>query len=198
LSVNVTGATASSTLDILVGGTKVGTLTTDATGAGSVVLSTNPTGTQQAFTTVPTNVAAGVTVAVDTLSGTLATSTHHGGCEDNQHSSFTASLTDPNGTGTGTATVTTSTKHGTTSSSLTVSVTGATASTTLDVLIGTTNVGSIATDTTGAGTLTVTSGLPTIASGTTVSVGTLSGSFAASSNASSSFRSSAIHHFWRR
>jgi hypothetical protein len=61
---------------------------------------------------------------------------------------LTATLTDPNGTGAGTATYETSASE----TELKISVTGATASSTLNVLIGTTVVGTLTTDSTGAGT----------------------------------------------
>ena len=201
LKVSVTGATASSTLSILVGGTTVGTLTTDSTGAGSVVLSTNPKGTEQAFTTAPTGVTAGTSVDVDTLTGNLAVATHTGGgCQSGERSTFTAALTDPNSTATGTATFTSTTKHGVTSTTLNISVTGAAASTALDVLIGTTSVGTLTTDDTGAGTLKVTSGLPTVDGTTTIKVGSLSGTFAASSNSGTggSYTPNAFRHFRHR
>jgi hypothetical protein len=72
-SVSVTGATASSTLDVSIDDTVVGQLTTDETGAGSLVLSSNPTSTQQQLPAdFPTNLSAGSTVTVGTLTGTLA------------------------------------------------------------------------------------------------------------------------------
>jgi hypothetical protein len=53
----------------------VGQLTTDETGAGSLVLSSDPTGTQELLPAgFPTNVSAGSTVTVGTLSGTLGVS----------------------------------------------------------------------------------------------------------------------------
>lgn len=75
-AVSVTGATPSSTLNVVIGdpttGTIVGQLVTDATGAGQLVLSSNPHGTQQALpANFPTSIAAGTTVSVGTLTGTL-------------------------------------------------------------------------------------------------------------------------------
>jgi hypothetical protein len=45
-SVTVAGATAATTFDVAMGDTVVGQVTTDETGAGSRVLSSNPTGTE--------------------------------------------------------------------------------------------------------------------------------------------------------
>lgn len=212
LTVSVTGATPNGSLDVVVGGTSgtggtvVGKVATDSTGAGTAVFSTNPTGTEQAFTTVPTDVTAGTAVNVDTLSGTLAASTHTGGgCESSQHSVVAAALTDTNGSGTGTATYKTFTKHGVTTTTFTVSVAGAAASRMLDVVLdGTTTVGQISTDATGAGTLVLSSNptgsqvqlpanFPAIIAGTTtITVDTLNGTFATSTN------SSQFHHFRHR
>jgi hypothetical protein len=74
--VSVTGAAASSTLNVAVDGTVVGQLSTDSTGAGSLVLSSNPQGSEQQLpTNFPTTIAAGSTVTVGTLTGTLAAET---------------------------------------------------------------------------------------------------------------------------
>jgi hypothetical protein len=202
LKLSVTGATASSTLNVLVGTTIVGTLTTDSTGAGTAVFSTNPTGTEKSFTTVPTGVTATTAVSVDSLSGTLAAATNtEGGCESSQQIALAATLTDPNGTGTGTATYKTSASE----TELKVSVTGATASSTLNVLVGTTTVGTLTTDSTGAGTAVFSTNprgteksfttVPTgVTATTTVSVGSLSGTF----TASSSFGWHVFRHFRHR
>jgi hypothetical protein len=73
-AVSVTGAAADSTLDVAINDTVVGQLTTDSTGAGSLELSSSPTGTQQALPLdFPTNINAGSTVTVGTLTGTLET-----------------------------------------------------------------------------------------------------------------------------
>lgn len=79
LAVRVTAAAASSTLDVTVGEVLVGQVTTDENGDAKVVFSTNPTGTQVAFTNVPTDVTASTTVTVGTLTGTLENAEgHHG------------------------------------------------------------------------------------------------------------------------
>jgi hypothetical protein len=97
LAVSVLGATANSSLDVSVGGVTVGTITTNASGNGSLVLSSNPKGSQQALpSNFPTSVAAGTSVGVDTLSGTLAaaTSSGHGShcADDSSGSSSSSSL----------------------------------------------------------------------------------------------------------
>jgi hypothetical protein len=212
LTVSVTGAAANSSLDVAIGGTDVGTLTTDSTGAGRLVLSSNPSGTEQPLpANFPTSIAAGAAVTVGSLSGTFAAPTSTGGSDDGGgcgHSvgtRLTASLTDANGA-TGTATVTTKTYDGTTTTKFTVSVTGAAASSPLDVVVDGTTVGTLTTDSTGAGTLTLSSNptgseqplpsnFPRISSGSTITVGTLSGTFASSmTNVSARF---AHHHHWR-
>jgi hypothetical protein len=94
------------------------------------------------------------------------------------------------------------TSEGTTKTFFTVSVTGAAESTSLGVTIDGVVVGQLMTDSTGAGSLTLSSKagtLPsnfptTVAAGSTISVGTLSGTFAASTHASSSFW---FAHHWR-
>jgi len=203
LAVNVNGATANSTLNVNVGGTTVGTLTTDANGAGSLVLSSNPTGTEQALpTNFPTSIAGGTTVSVGTLSGTLATqfNNSHGLL----HQNLTANLTDSTNTSaTGTIAYHTSLVHGVPQTTFSANVTGAAANSTVDVVVGSTTVGTITTDATGAGSLMFSSNptgaqlaLPTnfptsIAAGTTVSVGSSSGTLTSTGY-------SAFHHIWHR
>jgi hypothetical protein len=115
-------------------------------------------------------------------------------------------LTDATGA-TGTATVTTKTYNGTTTTKFTVSVSGATASSPLDVVIDGTTVGTLTTDSTGAGTLTLSSNpsgteqslppnFPAVSSGSTITVGSLSGTFA-TSTLSVSARFAHAHHFHR-
>jgi len=202
-AVNVNGATANSTLNVNVGGTTVGTLTTDANGAGSLVLSSNPTGTEQALpTNFPTSIAGGTTVSVGTLSGTLATQFNNG--HGLLHQNLTANLTDSTSTSAaGTIAYNTSLVHGIPQTTFSANVTGAAANGTLNVVVGSTTVGTITTDATGAGSLMLSSNptgtqqlLPTnfptsIAAGTNVSVGSLGGTL--TSTGYSSF-----HHIWHR
>jgi hypothetical protein len=216
LTVSVTGAVANASLDVSIGGAVVGTLSTDSTGAGKLVLSGDSYGTEQALpSNFPTSIAAGTAVTVGSLSGTFATPTSttgsdsggSTGCGHSQGTTLSASLTDSAGTGTGTVTLTTKTYNGTTTTKLTVSVTGATASSPLDVVIDGTTVGTLTTDSTGAGTLTLSSNptgteqslpanFPTVSSGSTITVGSLSGTFATSTT-SVSARFAHAHHHWR-
>jgi hypothetical protein len=194
LKVSITGAAVSSPIDVVIGTTTVGQITTDSTGAATAVFSTNPTGTEKSFTTVPTGVAASTSVTIGSLSGSLAAPINtEGGCESSQHTTLIAALTDMNSSAMGTATYKTVTRQGVTTTKLTLSVTGAAVSSKIDVVVGTTTVGQVMTDTTGAGTLVVTTGLPTVTAGTTtVTVGSLSGTFATSSSASGS-----VFRHWR-
>ncbi|HVU86018.1 MAG TPA: hypothetical protein VHD36_01775 [Pirellulales bacterium] len=212
-TVSISGATANTTYDVAVGGTDVGTITTDANGAGKLVLSSNPDSNEQSLpANFPTTVTSGTAVTVGTLSGSLATPTNSGGgCGGGEHGGLTdvtrltATLTDPSSSATGTVSYKSgTTEDGTTVTRFKVTVTGATASTTLDVAVGGTVVGQITTDASGGGSLTLSShpknsneqslpsNFPTsITSGTAVTVGTLSGTLGTPSESSgtSSFRS---------
>ena len=185
VTVNVTGAAASTDLSVTVNGIEIGPLTTDATGAGTLVAASNPTGTQtQLPVDFPTTGLSGTAVAVGSLTGTLAGSTNptHGNCGNQAARNLSTTLTDSAGTATGTVTSVVSKVDGVKQTVLTISVAGATASSDLSVLIGGTEVGVLTTDTTGAGTL-VLATTPTgtqvqlpadlvLNSGTTVTVGT--------------------------
>jgi len=78
-TVNIKGATPGAALDVTVAGTKVGTITADASGNGTLVFSSVPAGSALAFpANFPTNVGAGASISVGTiLNGTLATSASH-------------------------------------------------------------------------------------------------------------------------
>ena len=71
LTITVTGAVASTALPVVVNGISVGTLTTDAAGAGTLVLSTNPTDPTEILLTGVT-IVAGSTISVGDLAGTFA------------------------------------------------------------------------------------------------------------------------------
>lgn len=73
--VKVTGADPNTDLEVMIGGVTVGTITTNAAGRGSLVLSSED-GTLPA--NFPTTVSAGDTVAVGPLSGELNTVTNFG------------------------------------------------------------------------------------------------------------------------
>jgi hypothetical protein len=199
-NVSVSGAAANSTLDVAVDGTVVGQLTTDENGAGALALSSNPTGTEQALPAdFPASISDGSVVTAGSLSGTLSTSS-------SQRTSLAATLTDSTGTATASATFKSNTANG--KSRLSVSVSGATANSTLDVSIDGTVVGQLTTDSTGAGSLVLSSNptgtqqaFPTsftgINSGSTVTVGSLTGTFATSGSSGSSAFFGA-HAFGRR
>src|SRR4051794_12881121 len=76
LNVSVSGTTANATLNVAIDGVQIGQINTDASGAGSLALSSNPTGNQQALpANFPTDVSADSVITVGTLTGSLA-STH--------------------------------------------------------------------------------------------------------------------------
>ncbi len=198
--VTVKGAAANTTLDVSIGDTVVGQITTDANGAGTLKLSSEPEDAdeQPLPANFPTAVAADTAVSVGTLSGTLAapTKTPHG-CGESEKTVLRAALTDSVGTATGTATYQTATRHGETFTKFVVRVSGATASSTLDVAIDGTVVGQITTDANGAGKLVLSShpkgnqqllpaDFPAITAGTSVTVGSLSGTFATPSDSAGS------------
>ena len=207
-SVSVTGETANTTFDVSVDGAVVGQITTNDNGAGSLKLSSDASDTDDSPlpANFPTTITGGVSqVLVGTsLTGTLAAPTSTGGGCGGQHESnrtvLTASLTDPdNSSASGTVIYKTGRSHdGTTYTKLVVSVTGAAASTTLPVSIDGTQVGEITTDDTGAGKLVLSSNphgsqtqlpsnFPTTitADTTTITVGTLSGTFTTPSSSTS-------------
>jgi len=201
LKVNVSGAAANSTVDVTLAGVVVGQITTDATGAGSLKLSSNPrNSTEQGLPAdFPTDVAAGAKINVGDLAGTLSA---HGRLEygehgqEHAHPRITSVLSTPladatNTAGAGNVAYRTGTLNGAAFTELKVNVTGAAPSTTLDVAIDGTVVGQLSTDSTGAGTLVLSSNpknandqqLPvdfptTVVAGSTVSVGTATGTLA--------------------
>ena len=72
LTISVTGAAASTSLPVVINGTATGaSLTTDAAGNGTLVLSTNPTDPTEVLLTGVT-IVAGSTIAVGDLTGTFA------------------------------------------------------------------------------------------------------------------------------
>lgn len=192
LAVVVKGVEADATLDVSIAGTVVGQITTDANGAGKLVLSSDPHGDETALPDeFPTDVAVDTAVSVGTLSGTLVAGPI--GCAAPLGfaaplgTGFVAPLSDAdNSTARGVVGVRTFASE----TEVVVKVSGAEASSSLDVTIGDTVVGQVATDEYGAGKL-VLSTDPTddetelpdevaaaITTETTVSVGTLSGTFA--------------------
>ena len=186
LAVSVKGAEAETTLDVSIAGTVVGTIETDANGAGKLVLSSDPHGDETALPDdFPTDVAVDTAVSVGTLAGTLVAGPL--ACPAPLGTGLVAPLTDAdNSAARGVVGVRTFASE----TEVVVKVSGAQVSSSLDVTIGDTVVGQVETDENGAGKL-VLSTDPTddetelpddvaaaITTGTTVSVGTLSGSFA--------------------
>jgi hypothetical protein len=203
--VNVTGATSGETLAVSVGDTVVGEITADANGAGSLALSSDPTSDEQQLpANFPTSVAAGTAVTVGPLTGTFAqgNSGHHGcgGEDDSNQSRLRAPLTDSVGTATGSVYLRTGTSGDNTNTRFVVRVSGATDNSSLDVAIDGTVVGQVTTNASGSGKLVLASNpgnneqsLPanfptTIAAGSTVTVGTLSGTFETSEHGLSAAR----------
>jgi len=140
LSIQVTGATASSSLAVLLDGASVGTVTTDASGNGKLSLTQDVTA-----------VKAGTTIKVGDLTGTFA------------QTQFSADLTGA------TTDVTGKASFNVADNELKVSVSGAAVSTTYNVTVGTTVVGQITTNARGEAKMMFTP-TATIASGTTISV----------------------------
>jgi hypothetical protein len=184
LNVSVTGAAASSSLDVAIDGTVVGTLTTDANGAGTVSLKSKSGDALSAFTAANT---AGLGVTIGTLSGTFAASDDGGDDSSTTVTKAAGLLTDSVGTATGRAKLSVRTEDGSTSTKFSVYIRGADANTTLDVAIDGTVVGQITTDGNGAGKLKLSSkdgtlpdNFPTTAgANSTVTVGTTSGTLSA-------------------
>ena len=227
LVITVLGAAANATYEVTTGTTDLGAITTDANGNGRLVLAsstaTSTASTASAKTTttgtLPADftLAAGATImlastdtTVDPLNGTFATASGdiglgnghgRGGCHgdngDNNVTRVEASLT--NGTtSVGRAVFSTYTNSdGTTTDLLRVHLKGADTSTTLDVSIDGTSLGSISTDAKGNGILILSSNpkssnvgqLPTgftVTSTSTIQIGTtITGSFGSSTTSSS-------------
>jgi len=195
LTATVQGATPNSMVPVSINGTVVGQIQTDAGGNGSLVFSTNPTGTQLPFpANFPTTLKAGNAVTIGTLTGTLGTNA----TKVQANTIASANLTGTTAA-TGSALYVNESLHGLNLSIFSVSVKGATPNTTLDVNVGGTKVGTITTDASGNGTL-VFSSLPVgsssafpgnfptnVGAGTSISVGTiLNGTLASNVSSQSS------------
>ncbi len=167
LTVKVSGLTADSTYTVKSGTTTLGTITTDANEQGQLTVSdVSPALTAGAAITVTDANNAAV------LTGALAAA----------KSTLTASLTGVTGTS---GSVTFKADSVTGDNSLIVKVAGLTASSTYTVMSGTTTLGTITTDASGKGTLSVTDLSPALAAGAVITVlddagtTTLSGTLAA-------------------
>jgi large repetitive protein len=146
LTVSVTKAAANTTLNVVVGGNTVGSVTTDASGNGRTTI-----------TELSSAIKAGTTVTVGDLSGTFA------------QFDFKAALTGATG-------LSGSADYNATKNVLSIHMTGATASTVYNVTVNGTVVGQVTTNKAGAGHLTIAppSGA-TIASTSTVSIADTTG-----------------------
>lgn len=203
LVVKVAGAAANTPLDVTVTDlsmpavtTVAGQITTDASGNGTLVLSSDPHGSETSlpagFPTLATGFA--VTVGAD-LTGTLATSTTEGGgchgtggTSETNETKLTAAITHSatGSTLTGSAKYESEQVNGQTVTSFRVNVKGATAAPPvgLDVFIDGVKVGTITPDTSGNGSLYLSSdtsntkasplpaNFPTVNAGSVVTVGT--------------------------
>ena len=195
LNVSVTGAAADSSLDVAIDGTVIGTLTTDANGAGTLSLKSKSGDALSAFNTANS---AGLTVTVGTLTGTFTVSEGDDDTSSTTVTKLAGSLTDSVGTATGRAKLLVRTNDGVTSTRFTVYVRGTNANTTLDVAVDGTVVGQITTNDEGAGKLTLSSKdgtLPanfptTVSENSTVTIGSLSGAL-------STVNFDSAHHFGR-
>lgn len=193
----ISGAAADTTLDVSVDGVVVGQITTNANGAGKLELSSDPSSDETSLPAdFPAAIAAGSAVSVGAAVGTLATPTNagggNGGCSHGDSTHLTAAISDATSGVSGTVNYHTGTRDGVTNTKLTVKVTGATADSTLDVVIDGVTIGQVTTDANGAAKTVFATNptgdqqqLPadfptTVAVDSTVTVGTLTGTFAVS------------------
>jgi hypothetical protein len=169
LSVSVTGLTANTTYTVAVNGTTVGEITTNANGAANVRMSD-----------LTTTIAAGDTLTVADSSGSTVLS---GTFAAPSITRLRASLSGT--TGSGHARYHADATAGT--NSLTVSVSGLSASTTYTIDVGSTAVGQLTTDANGDGSVTLSDVTTTVAAGSVITVvdstgaTVLTGTFAATS-----------------
>jgi hypothetical protein len=163
--VRVSGLTASQTFTVQVDGTAVGSLTTDANGRGKLTLS-DLSATIAAGSVVTVLDSSGATV----LQGTFATPSNSG-ChgDDSGEQRLTASLTSSSSTESGHA-VFRSSASDTSQNSLTMRVSGLTASQTYTIQIGGTDVGSLTTDANGRGKVTLSNLSVSVAAGSVLTV----------------------------
>jgi hypothetical protein len=181
--ITVTGDTLDegTSVALSIDGTSVGTVAINSSGTGTLIVPTS---------TLSTTVAAGSTVILGTMNGTLAASTTTtsggSGCGSSAGTSFTAAVSDSSGD---TATVTFQTGKLLGTSESVINITGDTLDegTSVALSINGTSLGTVAINSSGAGTLIVpTSTLSsTVAAGSTVVLGSLSGTFAASTTSTS-------------
>ena len=160
LSVEVKGAAANATLNVTADGNVIGTLVTDANGQGQARFANSPTkGNVQ---TLPDNFTlnVGSTIAVgDTISGSFAAPAPGGdgheheneGSESQENETELHASLNNNGVAAGQSNYHAETENGVTHQSLRVNVTGLAASTTFNVTVDGTVIGTLTTDTSGNG-----------------------------------------------
>jgi hypothetical protein len=171
----VTGLTASTTYSVEIGGTSIGTFTTDANGAGTLTLSD---------LTTPPIMSGSVLTVVDANSNTVLQGTFAPGSECHHGEKLSASLTGATGAS-GTAEFKAGEESGHNHFELTVS--GLMASTTYTVDVGGSSIGTFTTDANGTGSLELKDLTTTIMSGSVLTVvdtnnnTVLTGTFAAGS-----------------
>jgi len=158
LSVEVKGATSNATLNVTIDGNVIGTLVTDASGQGKARFANNPT--KANVQALPDNFTlnAASTIAIgDTISGSFAAPAPGGDGHDHENegsepgdneTELHASLTN-NGVAAGEASYHAETENGVTHQSLRVKVTGLGASTTFNVTVDGTVIGTLKTDANG-------------------------------------------------
>jgi phage protein U len=157
LGLKVSGLAASTSFSVMAGTTMVGTITTDAKGNGSLKLSS-----------LAATIAAGTALTlVDPGSATVLTGTFATATPCQPGSGLSAPLTGATGTS-GNLHFLTSATAG--QNAIDVQVKGLAASSTFTVNVGTTTVGSIATDANGKGQLKLTGLSTTAAAGTAVTI----------------------------
>jgi hypothetical protein len=194
LGVEVQGAAASSTFDVVVGGVTLGQLTTNDNGNGEVVFTNSPKGDQVALpagfmvtsTSTITLKLHDSTNTTDTLTGTFAAVGKPASPPAAQPVNLKATLTGSTevSTAKGVAVYHTVTNRNGTRSELEVVVSGAAANTSYNVTVGSATLGTLTTDARGRGVLRVNNLSTTIAANNVITLssatsggGTLSGTF---------------------
>jgi hypothetical protein len=154
----VTGLTPSTKYTVEIGGTSIGTFTTDANGAGTLTLSD---------LTTPPIVSGSMLTVVDGSNNTVLQGTFAPSSEDHHQEALIASLTGTTGAS-GTAEFKAGEETGENRFELTV--TGLTASTTYTVDVGGASIGTFTTDANGAGELELKNLTTTIAAGSILTI----------------------------
>ncbi len=150
LCVQVSGAPASDTLSITLGGVVIGQLTTDANGNGKLVLSSNPQGSQQALpANFPAGVASGDAVSVTDAASLDLTGTLQAPTPAALGTLLTAQLTGTGTSATANVQYAQSTANGTSNTVFAVQIQGATANDALTIQLAGVTIGGVTTDANG-------------------------------------------------